>query len=78
MACSSHSPFTWTAGAPPQAARHSASLTVNFPSAVVPPGSMPSFLQVCPSSFSAPPRAQESVVHTSMTVSPFGSRRNIV
>ena len=46
VACSSHSPFTCTAGAPPHAARHSISLTVNLPSGVVPPGSMPSFLQV--------------------------------
>ena len=46
FACSSHSPFTCTAGAPPQAARHSTGFTVNLPSLVVPWGSMPSFLQV--------------------------------
>ncbi len=78
VACSSHSPFTCTAGAPPQAARHSTPLTVNFPSGVVPPGSIPSLRQACSSSSSAPPSAQESVVQTSMSVFPSGFSRNIV
>ena len=78
VACSSHSPFTCTAGAPPQAARHSTPLTVNFPSGVVSPGLTPSLRQVCSSSSSAPPRAQESVVQTSMSVFPSGFSRNIV
>ncbi len=77
-ACSSHSPFTCTAGAPPHAARHSTSLTVNLPSAVVPPGSMPSFRQVWCRSSSAPPSAQDSVVQTSIVVAPAGLSRNMV
>ena len=77
-ACSSHSPFTCTAGAPPQAARHSTSLTVNFPSPVVPPASIPSLRQACPRRPSEPPRAHDNVVQTSMRVFPFGWRWNIV
>ena len=78
FACSSHSPLTCTAGAPPHAARHSTGFTVNLPSSVVPWGAMPSFLQVRSSSSSAPPRAQERVVQISMIVFPSGCRRNIV
>ena len=78
VACSSHWPFTCTAGAPPHAARHSTRFTVNFLSAVVSPGLIPSFLQVDWSSPSAPFRVQERVVHTSMSVFPGGSKANML
>ena len=78
VACSSHSPFTCTAGAPPQAARHSTPFTVNLPSAVVSPGFTPSLRQACSTSSSAPPSAHDSVVHTSISVFPSGLSRNMV
>ena len=77
-ACSSHSPFTCTAGAPPHAARHSTSRTVYLPSAVVSPGLMPSLRQAWCRRSSAPPSAHERVVHTSIVVFPAGFSRNIV
>ena len=78
VACSSHSPFTCTAGAPPQAARHSTPRTVNLPSADVPPGLMPSFWHVEAISSSAPPSAHERVMQNSISVFPSGLNRNIV
>ena len=78
VACSSHSPFTCTAGAPPHAARHSTPFTVNLPSALVPPGLIPSLPHVFAMSASAPPSAQERVVQNSMSVFPSGFSRNIV
>ena len=78
VACSSHSPSTCTAGAPPQAARHSTGFTVNLPSPVVPPGRIPSLEQVRCISSSDPPRAQERVTQNSTRVFPSGLNRNIV
>jgi hypothetical protein len=77
VAPSSQAPSTWTAGAPPQAARHSTRLTVNFPSALVPPSEIPSLRQVDWSRPSAPPSEQERVVQNSSSVSPSGWKRYI-